>query len=354
MSKIRIRLVAGLLSALAAGSAHAASEKLYLFNWTDYMDPEIISAFEKKYDVEVVQNYYGSLGEMFAKLQAGGTSQYDVVVPSNYFIPRMIEAGLLQPLDKSKLSNLGNVMAKFANPDYDPDAKYTVPYQWGTTGLVYNTETFPDAPKSWSLLFDEQKNQGQPFSMLNDGQVMFGAACAFQGKDYACTGKDNWVDAAKLMLATKHRTNFSGFTDSTAVLQQVSRGIVQLGVTYNGDYMQYKLDDPEGYKNVKFVIPDEGSEIWVDAMAIPAKAPHPDLAYKFIDFILDAQVGAQLTNYTYYSTPNEAAVPNLDEALKQPPAQPSPEDMARLKFTPSLSGQQLQMFQQMWNEVQSR
>ncbi|ARS54291.1 ABC transporter substrate-binding protein [Kushneria konosiri] len=350
----RPALLAGAIAAAMFSSTAGAAERLYVFNWTDYMDPEIIEAFEKQYDVEVVQNYYGSLGEMYSKLQAGGVSQYDIVVPTNYFVPRMIEAGLLQPLDKSQLPNMSNLMSRFVNPPYDPDNQYSAPYLWGSTGLIINTKTFPEAAPSWSMVFDESANPDQPFSMLKDGQVMFGAACAFLGKPYNCTDQQDMVEAAKLMLKTKHRTNFTGFTDSTPVLGQVSRGVNTLGVTYNGDYLQYREDDPEGYANTEFVIPKEGSELWVDNMVIPARAPHPELAHKFINFILDAEVGAQLSNYTFYSTPNEAAVANLEEVLKQPPSLPSDEDMARLKFTPTLSGKDLQRYQQLWNEVQSR
>lgn len=350
----RSALAAGAVAAVMLSGHAGAAERLYLFNWTDYMDPELISAFEKQYDVEVVQNYYGSLGEMFSKLQAGGASQYDIVVPSNYFVPRMIQAGLLQPLDKSQLPNMSNLMERFIDPPYDPDNQYTAAYLWGTTGLIVNTDTFPEAIPSWSMVFDKSANPDQPFSMLKDGQVMFGAACAFQGKPYNCTNQEDMVNAAKLMLNTKHRQNFTGFTDSTPVLGQVARGVNALGVTYNGDYLQYKSDDPEGYAHTDFMIPKEGSELWVDSMAIPASAPHPELAHKFINFMLDAQNGAQLSNYTYYSTPNQAAVEHLEEILRQPPSQPTDEEMARLKFTPTLSGQDLQRFQQLWNEVQSR
>ncbi|RKR02559.1 spermidine/putrescine-binding protein [Kushneria sinocarnis] len=349
-----VLLTLGLGSALAAGTTPAAEQKLYLFNWTQYMDPEIISEFEQRHDVDVVQSYFGSLAEMYAKLQAGGDSQYDVIVPSNYFIPRLIDSGLVQKLDRSQIPNLDHVMSRFQNPAYDPQAQYSVPYQWGTTGIVYNTETFPDAPQSWSLLFDPDVNASQPFSMMTDGQVMLGAACAWQGNDYNCANREAWVEAAKLLLDTKGRRNFTGFVDGTPVLQQLERGVSQVGLTYNGDYLLNRSENPEAYEHLDFMLPKEGSELWVDAMMIPARAPHPELAHEFINFILEAQIGARLSNYNRYSTPNKAAVPYLDEELQGPPAQPSKEQMARLQFTPSLDGQQLQTFQQLWNEVKSR
>ncbi|WP_110687534.1 ABC transporter substrate-binding protein [Salinicola aestuarinus] len=338
-----------------AGSAQAQqAEKLYLFNWTEYMDPEIIEAFEAEYDVEVVQSYFNSLPEMTAKLNAGGVSQYDIIVPSGYYVPRLIQSGLVQKLDKSKIPNLDNLMPEFADPAFDPGAEYSVAYQWGISGIVYDTETFPDAPKSWSLLFDPEVTGNQPFSLMGDGQVSMGAACAYLGAGYDCNDPESWKAAARLLLATKHRNTFSGFTDGTPTLQQIQRGVIRAGLTYNGDYLQQKEENPEAFETIDFMVPEEGTEMWVDSMMIPAQAPHPELAHEFINFILDAKIGAQLSNYIYYASPNQAAVPELDPVLTQPPVLPTDEDRANLAFTPSLDGQNLQIFQQLWTEVQSR
>ncbi|XKE46669.1 spermidine/putrescine ABC transporter substrate-binding protein [Halomonas organivorans] len=351
-NKIAMALSLGGLA--LAGHAQAAEDKLYLFNWTEYMDPAIIEAFEAEYDVEVVQNYFNSLPEMFAKLNAGGVSQYDIIVPSNYYIPRLIKTGLVQELDRDKLDNLDNVMAQFQDPSYDPGSRYSAPYQWGTTGIIYNAETFPEAPKSWSLLFDPEVNPSHPYALMGDGQVSMGGACAYLGHGYDCTGMDAWREAARLLIETKNRDTFSGFSDGTPALQQLARGVIHAGLSYNGDFFFYKDENPESFANLEFMIPDEGAEMWVDAMMIPAEAPNPDLAHKFIDFILDAEIGAQLSNYNYYASPNAAAEPHLDEVLTQPPIQPSDADMERLRFTPSLEGDQLQTFQQLWSEVQAR
>ncbi|MGM0783472.1 MAG: ABC transporter substrate-binding protein [Pseudomonadota bacterium] len=354
MTMHKTTLALSLGGLLLAGSVHAQENKLYLFNWTEYMDPDIIEDFEAQYDVEVVQNYFNSLPEMFAKLNAGGVSQYDIIVPSNYYVPRLIETGLVQKLDKSKLDNLDNVMEQFRDPSYDPGAEYSAPYQWGTTALVYNTETFPEAPKSWSLMFDTEVNPDHPFALMGDGQVSMGAACAYLGHGYDCTDPEAWKEAARLIIDTKRRDTFSGFTDGTPALQQLARGVTHVGMSYNGDYLFFKDEDPETFATLDFMIPDEGAEMWVDAMLIPSEAPNPEMAHKFIDFILDAEVGARLSNYNYYASPNAAAEPHLDDVLTQPPVQPSDDDMERLRFTPSLQGEALQTFQQLWSEVQSR
>lgn len=350
---IFLLLAAGLL--LTAGPASAdQAKKLYVFNWSQYMNPEILDAFEQKYDVEVVRSFFGSNPELFAKLRAGGDHQYDVIFPSSYYVPRLIETGLIQPLNKDLIPNYNNLMSKFRDTNYDPGGKYSAAYQWGTTGIAYNVNDLPNAPHSWALLFDPEVNAKYPFAMTTDAQVVLGAACAYQGKDYACLGAKNWKPAAKLILKTKHRSNFASFVEGTPVLQQLARGNISVGMTFNGDYVFFKNQNPEAFADIEYFVPKEGSEIWVDVMAIPAHAPHPELANKFINFILDAKIGAKLSNWNSYASPNKAARPYLDAGLKQPPITPTDEQLKTLDFTPVIKGKQLQLVQELWSAVLSQ
>ncbi len=357
MISLSSRLVA-LFALLLAGPVLAqspfAGQTLYLFNWSQYMDPSVIEGFEQQYDVEVVENFFNSNGEMFAKLQAGGVSQYDIIVPSNYLVPRLIETGLVQALDHGAIPNLGNLMPKFIDPAYDPDNAYSAAYQWGTTGLVYNQAALGDVPASWSVLFDPNVNPNQPFAVPEDGQVTLGSACAYLGYGYDCQDREAFEQAARLVLDAKGRDNFAGFIQGTPVLQQLVRGSVSAGMTYNGDYVFLKSEDPEGFADIEFVVPTEGAELWVDNMMIPAEAPNPGLAHAFINYILEPEVGAQLSNWNYYSSPNAKSVPMLDAVLQAPPITPTDEEMERLAFTPSLKGEMLQFMQQVWREVESR
>lgn len=349
--------IAAALAVFVTGGAAAqdGERKLYIFNWSQYMDPEIIEQFEDAHDVDVVENFFNSNAEMFSKLQAGGASQYDVVMPSNYFIPRMADSGLLQPLDHAQIPNIDHLAPRFRDPSYDPGNAYSVAYQWGTTGIVYRTDTIADAPESWSILFDPEVNPNQPFALMGgEGNPTVAAACAYLGHGYHCTERDQWTEAARLLLETKGRGNFSGFEDGTPQLQQLARGVIHAGMTYNGDYVFYRSEDPEAYANTAYIIPEEGAEIWVDSMVIPAGAPNPELAHTFINYILDAEIGARLSNWTYYSSPNAAAQPMLEPLLRQPPSTPTDEEMARLEFIPILKGEDLRVFQQIWSEVLSR
>lgn len=350
------RLLVQLLVAIALVSTAMAAQakQLNVFIWSQYMNPAVIEKFEQKYDANVVMNYYGSLPEMFSKLRAGGTSLYDIVVPSNYYVPRLIETGMLQPLNKELIPNLDNLMDKFKNPPYDPNNKYTAAYQWGTTGIAYNTKMLDDPPKSWAILFDPDINSKYPFVVSTDAQIMFSVACAYLGMPYQCIGAKPWKKAARLILKTKKRPNFNGFMDNTPMLRQLARGNVAAGMSYNGDYVFVKAHNPEAYAHTNFIIPKEGAELWVDSMAIPADAPHPKLANKFINFILKPKIGAMLSNYNYYATPNKKSVQYLKPVLKKPPVLPTAEQMKRLHFTPSLKGKNLQLLQQLWTAVLSR
>lgn len=340
---------------LAAGPASAEqAKKLYLFNWTQYMDPAILTAFEEKYDVEIVRSFYASNPELFAKLRAGGDHQYDVIFPSNYYVPRLAETGLIRPLNKELIPNFGNLLAKFQNPSYDPGGEYTAAYLWGTTGIAYNVKDLPNAPQSWAIIFDPEVNSDYPFAVMTDAQVVLGAACAYQGHGYACTGKKNWKEAAQLTLKMKKRANFAGFAEGTPVLRRLVRGNVSVAMTYSGDFLSRKKRDPKAYADIKYFVPKEGGELWVDVMAIPAHAPHPKLAHKFINFILSAQVGAQNANWNSYASPNKAARPYLDQALREPPITPADEKMKKLEFTPVIKGEQLQYVQQLWTAILSR
>jgi len=340
--------------ALVAGLAQAQDDdKLYLFNWTEYADPAVIDEFEQEFDVEVVQSYFTSNAEMYSKLVAGGDAQFDVVVPTDYYVPRLVASDLIQPLGDG-IEGRDNLMPAFRHPSYDPEDRYSVPYLWGVTGIVYDSETFPDPTPSWSLLFDPEVNPDQPFALLGgDPQVLFGMACAYQGHGFDCTDREQWIEAAKLVSQTLDRSNFTGFADSTAAIDQIARGVTRAAVTYSGDLDYRKADSPQTYAKLKFYIPEEGSQLGVDTLVIPRRAPHPELARQFISFMLRPEIAARSATYAYYRTPNEAALPRLDPGLREA-SQLSDAQREHLSPTPELEGDQLQLLQQLANEARSR
>jgi spermidine/putrescine transport system substrate-binding protein len=331
-------------------SAQAAVPTLNLFNWSDYISPDLIKKFAAQCHCKVVETDYESNAELEAKLRAGGDSQYDVVVPSSYVVPEMVAEGLLQPIDHSKLSNFGNLLPRFQNPDYDSGDKYSIPYQWGTTGIVYDPAKIKNPPESWSLLFDPKVNPSYPFVIpKGEGRDQIGAACAYLGYGFNCSEKSQWIAAAKLIVQTKKRPNFNGFVDETPARDQMKSGLIAVSMAYNGDIGQCLADG--SCKTLKYFVPKEGGEIWVDTMAITAKAKHPELALQFINFILDAHNGADLSNYNAYASPNAASKPYLDANLQTPMFDPTPDEMKRLYFLAPLTGAQLKLFNDIWTTV---
>lgn len=340
---------------LTAGAAEEPAETLYLFNWTEYMPPQVLEDFEREHNVHIVQNFFTSNAEMFTKLRSGGDAQYDVVVPTDYFVPRLIKADLIQPLDHEQLPGLDHLLPEFRDPAYDPGNHYSVPYQWGVTGIVYDSRVLDDVPRSWSALFDPETNSKAPFTLLGgDPQVLFGAACASLGHGFDCTKRDQWVESARLLMSTKNRANFIGFVDSTATIDQIVRGVSAIGMTYNGDLAWRQAEDPETYGHLRFFVPEEGSQRGIDTLAIPKRAPHPELAQAFIAYTLRPDVAARISNYTFYATPNAAALDQLDDALKKSPSRLSEEEKRRLVFVPLIDKGQLGTLSQLNNEMRSR
>lgn len=335
---------------LAHAPARADTPVLNLFIWSQYIDPVLEQSFEKQCGCKVVETDYESNAEMAAKLQAGGDSQYDVVVPSSYYVPELTDEGLIQPIDHTQVPNFKNIAAKFQNPDYDPGDKYSIPYQWGTTGIVYDPAKIKDPGTSWALLFDPKMNAKYPFVLpKGEGRDQIGAACAYLGYGFNCSEESQWLAAAKLIETTKKRPNFAGFVDETPALDQMKSGLIADSVAYNGDVAECYADG--SCAKLKYFLPTDGSEIWVDTMAIPAHAPHPKLALEFINFILDAANGADLSNFNEYASPNAASQKQLSGLMSTELIVPTAAQMQHLQFLAPLRGAQYKLFNQIWTSV---
>ena len=356
MSRLKSLLLgAGCTAALTAASLMApppaqAEPTLNLFNWSDYIPESMITEFELQCGCAVNETDYDSNSEMEAKLKAGGDSEFDVVVPSSYYVARLAAEGLIQPLDHSQIPNFKNLFPKFQNPSYDPGDKYSIPYQWGTTGIGYLKANIKNPPHSWGLIFNPRDNTSYPFTMMSgSGQDTIGAACAYLGYGFACTSESDWVAAAKLIKQTEARKNFSGFVDGTPERDQLKAGLNSIGMVFNGDIAESYADGTG--LGINYFLPKQGTEIWVDTMAIPAHAPDPQLALEFINFVLNAYQGAELSNFNDYASPNQASEPQLASNLQAELITPTPADYKLQHFLPPLSGHQLQVFNAIWAAV---
>jgi spermidine/putrescine transport system substrate-binding protein len=272
------------------GGGGPEEKELNLYNWGDYVAKTTIPGFEKQTGIQVTQDYFSSNEELLAKLRAGGTG-YDVIVPSDYMVAVMIKSDVLQPLDKSKIPNFKNIGEDFRGLPYDQDNEYSVPYQWGTTGILYNKKEIGQLEDSWEPVWNPEFSG--KIGMLNDERETPGAALYKLGYSVNATSDEQLGEAEAELIKQK------------PLLGHVFSGDAFLALSENDD-----LD---------YIIPKPAATRWTDNLAIPAGAEHPDNAHKFINYILDAKVGAALSNYTYYNTPNAAALPMIDAALKKLP-----------------------------------
>ncbi len=288
------------------------------YNWTTYEADNTRPDFGTLCGVKVTEDNFGSNEEMIAKLRQGNPG-YDIVVPTGVNIPQMIREGLLEELDLSKIPNFANVSELLKKPAYDPDNKYTVPYQWGTIAIGYNKEAVGKDVTSWDDLWSFQGN----VAWLEDPRSMMGIALVLLGKDPNTTNADD-IAAARDYLVD-HGSNVKTIAQDDGQEKLVS-GEADMVIEYSGDIFQKMTDctdnpDLKCADKYNYVIPKEGGIRWVDNLAIPKDAPHKALAEAFIDYILDPQVGADISNYTAYATPNQKA---LDEKLIDPAYLDSP------------------------------
>jgi spermidine/putrescine-binding protein len=274
------------------------STTLNLYAWSEYVPQQLLDDFSTKYGITVNYDTYSSNEEMLAKLQAGA-SGYDVIVPSDYTIAIMIKQNMLEQIDKSKLEYFGNLDPRFTNRDYDPGNKYSIPYQWGTTGLVYDKTLVPSEPKSWIDLWDPAYKGHLVF--LDDEREVLGMVLEVLGYDRNSTNENELNQAEQKLLELK--PNILKF-DSDAPETAIITGEAWAGMVYNGNASLAFQEDP----NVVYICPTEGCTIWFDNLAIPTGAPHLDAAILFLNFVLDAKESILITKEYPYSNPNKAAL----------------------------------------------
>ncbi len=327
-----------------SGGGGGDDNTLNLYNWSDYVAKDTLPGFERRTGIKVVQDFYGSNEELLAKLQAGATG-YDVIVPSDYMVSIMIKSDVIQKLDKSKIPNFDNLDPAFKGLPYDPNNEYSAAYQWGTTGILYNPEAVDEEVTSWNAMWNPQY-EGK-IGMLNDVRETFGASLKRLGYSLNST-RESELDEAQAELE-KQKPLLRGYFGSPEGGDLVVGGDLVLAHVFSGDGFAAIYED----EKLEYVIPQDGATRWTDNMAIPIGASNPDAAHKFINYILDAEVGAELSNYTYYGCPNEASYPMIDKAAKNNPAiYPPPEVFEKLEVIRDV-GKFTREYERRFTEVKS-
>jgi spermidine/putrescine-binding protein len=332
----------------AAPTTPPLAQELHVYNWSEYIDPEIYADFEQEFGVKVIEDTYASNEDLLAKLQAGATG-YDLIVPSDYMVTIMRELDLLAPLNFDNIPNFVNISAKFKDPPYDPGNQYTVPYQWGTTGIGYDTNAFEEAPDSWAYLFDPNvaSQYAGKFSMLNDAREVIGAALKYLGYSLNTTDETQLEEAKQLLIQQKE---WVSTYDSEGFEDLLAAGETELAHGWSGDFFMAAVEADQ----IWYTIPKEGGVIWTDNLAIPKTANSQYTAEVFINYLLRPEVGAKVTNFTWYGSPNEAAEEFIDpEILGEPAIYPPPEVMDKLEFIRDV-GDATALYDRIWTEVKSQ
>ncbi len=344
-----VLLLAVVLSGFGAlRNSAAAPAELNVFIWSEYLDPAVVADFERTFECKVTIDLYEDDAAMMAKLQAGGAKLYDVVVPPDHRVTALVKLGLLAPLRPENVPNLKHLDPKFARPPFDPENKFTVAYQWGTVGLLVRKGADGSIPTAtWGLVFDEKQSAG-PFVLLDNARDVLGAALKFCGRSLNSTEAADLRAARETLLQAKPRA--VALEGSVGARNRVVGKSARVAMVYSGEAARAITEDA----SLVYLIPQEGSQIWLDSLAIPSGAPHRDLAEKFINFLLDPAQGARISNFTQFATPNAAARLLLDPGVRANPAiYPSEDVVARLEFLRDL-GAKSRLYDEVWTQVKAR
>ena len=333
-------VVAGVLM-LASAGAMAEQKTLHVYNWSDYISPDTVPNFEKQTGDKVVYDVFDSNEVLEGKLMAGSTG-YDVVVPSSSFLARQLQSGVFQELDKSKLPNYKNLDPALLQKveQHDPGNKYAIPYLWATTGIGYNVEKVKaalgkDAPVNrWDLVLKPEnleKLKSCGVSFLDAPEEIFATVLNYLGKDPNSSDAKDYTGAATDLLL-KLRPNIRYF-HSSQYINDLANGNTCVAIGWAGDVLQAKkrADEAKNGVNIAYSIPKEGALAFFDMMAIPKDAKNVDEAYKWLNYMMDPKVIADVSDKVFYANGNKASLPLINADVRNNPGIfPTPDTLAKL------------------------
>ena len=307
-------MLAGLGGALAAGislggcAGHAAvgangeEQRLNLYTWDTYTGKTTLADFRARTGIDVHMSLFGNNDELFAKLRAGNPG-FDVIVPSNEFVTRLRISDMLLPIDHAKLQNFGNLMPAFQTAPFDPGRRWSIPYTWLVLGLGYRRSKMDGVPDSWKWVFDSPRYAGR-IGLFSEADDLIRLGAKYLGHSVNHVSPEVTRQVTQMLIAQKPFVKVFHHDEGQDLL---AAGDIDLVVEYNGDIAQVMADDPD----LDFVVPREGTLFNSDCLCIPKGAPRPDNAHRFIDFVLDAHVGAGISSTIRYPTPNAAALARM-------------------------------------------
>lgn len=338
---IGFALVAG---GCSSGTGNSLGNELYVFNWDDYFAPDTLSNFEQEFGIEVHLDTFDDEDELLSVISSD-TSKYDLFIGSDSLIGEMTDLRLLANIDHENVPNLSNIDPKFLDRPGDPENQYSVPYDWGTTGIMYDTRCVQPEEESWAVLADPRV--AGKVAMDTDPAVTIGSVLKYLGYSRNSNVESELAEAGDFLEDLVLRQQLR-FIPSIGVIEVMGTGELCMAQAYNGDAAFVMADNPD----VAFFIPEEGSDLYFDVMAVPRDARHKAAAEAFINYVLRPDVHAAITNYTGYPSPNRAAVEQgyIDEqVLSDPVVYP---DTTDLESWSAFDGQRRALWNKTWAEVQ--
>jgi spermidine/putrescine transport system substrate-binding protein len=347
---LKTLLIAIVTTGLATACTHKAEPKVVnLAIWSNYVNQDTMNAFEKKTGIKVQMSNYSSNEELLAKLQAGA-SGYDVIVPSDYMISAMSHLGLLQKLDYTKIPNSSEISAQFLKKGFDPSNEFSLPYDWGTTGIAINRSSYKGQIKGWKDLFNNPDLAGK-MTLLDDVRETVGAALKSLG--YSLNSKNPAELAKAKELLFKVRPRVKAFTSEP--MMPLVNGETAVAHAYMSDALQARKQTggPSGSK-IEYIIPEEGATLWIDNLAIPKGALHSDEAHALINYLLEAHSNAATVMSVFVAPTGKNTFALLPSELQNDPALfPKGAVLEHLEMLQDL-GESLALWDRIWTEVKAK
>jgi len=341
-----------------AGAGRTKGSELHLYNWNNYLAEETAKKFEEACKCKLVQDYYSDNEEMLAKLAAGAAG-YDLIVPTGNAVQTLIAQGALREIDHAKLPNLGNVKPEFMNQFFDPGNRYSVPYAYSITLLGYNAEKMKELglpTDTWAVLFEPEhleKLKGK-VTVLDSQRELFAAALKYLGHSVNETDETKLKEARDLILRAK--PYWAAF-NASSYIKELTIGNIWLAHGYSNDMFQAAQDAAKAKRpfTIAYSTPKEGAVLALDSMVTHKSGPRPDLAYQFMNFMLEGSNSAELSNMIGSGNANAAAMPFIEDAVKSNPAVfPDAEKQKRLEMLKDLPRKERRLMNRFWTEVKVR
>lgn len=328
---------------MGAGCGKSSQATLNVYNWGDYIDESVLADFEEETGIRVNYETFATNEDMYIKIKSGGNN-YDVAIPSDYMIERMVKEDLLHKIDMANIPNIQYIDPAFRNLEYDPDESYSVPYMWGTVGIIYNKTMVQDPVKSWKILWDPKYEK--QILMVDSQRDAIGITLKMLGYSLN-TRKTEELEAAKKALVEQKPLVLAYVGDD--VKDKMIAGEAALAVVWSGDAVFMKRENPD----LEYVVPEEGSNLWFDAMVIPKTSTHQKEAEMFINFMCKTETALKNTEYIGYSTPHTEAKKNLpSDVLNDKTAYPETEDIKNCEIFKDL-GEYLKEYDRIWTEIKA-